>query len=161
MLTSYLYCYGLSSSASFMEKGTLYPHPVKTLFMFRGHTPCNQWKAAYTLSCAPDQLSGPDKSFNILTRHLLISKLGLLPPSSQRFCDYLRRMIVTITHKVASLLPLALYHTAPCYSIQLLPALTSLTLQFMGGRTAIPPTPGPLQVPFTSTWKALLPSQCH
>ena len=86
-----------------MEKGTLYPHPVKTLFMFRGHTPCNQWKAAYTLSCAPDQLSGLDKSFNILTRHLLISKLGLLPPSSQRFCDYLHRMIVTITHKVASL----------------------------------------------------------
>ena len=41
-----------------MEKGTLYPHPVKTLFMFRGHTPCNQWKAAYTLSCALDQLSG-------------------------------------------------------------------------------------------------------
>ena len=46
---------------------------------------------------------GLDKSFNILTHHLLISKLGLLPPSSQHFCDHLNKMILTMTHKVASL----------------------------------------------------------
>ena len=102
---------------------------------------------------------GLDKSFNILTHHLLISKLGLLPPSSQHFCDHLNKMIVTMTHKVASL-PADPHCVPHCPLLQLLPALTSLTLQFMGEKIATPPTPGPLQVPFTSTWKALLPSQC-
>ena len=71
-------------------------YPVKTLFMFRGCAPCDHMERGSLHGLTQRRLSavppvdclGLDKSFNIRTCHLLISKLGFLPPSSQCFCDY-------------------------------------------------------------------------